>query len=133
MNLTGQQRPVKDGQSCPARNGQTCPTKNTQTKNMQKEQYSALTQIEASRKKDPAHIRYLVDSILEVCQDMRSLRFYTWVARALPDEVIFRFLAEIRDDKRIRNRGAVLVCKVRQYAQKHRRAWQSRLSMAGGN
>ena len=131
MRLTGRWCPVKSGQPCLVWNGQSCPTKNTQTKNMQKEQYSALTRVEASSRKDPAHVRYLVEKILEVCQDVRSVRFYTWVARALPDEVIFRFLAEIKDDKRITNRGAVFVCKVKQYGQRLPRASQSRLSKGG--
>jgi len=117
MKLTGRWCPVKSGQLYPVWTGRPCPTKNTQMRNMQKEQYSALTLAEASKKKDPAHIQYLVEEILEVCQDVRSLRFYTWVARALPDEVIFRFLAEIKDDKGIRNRGAVFTTKVKRYLE----------------
>ena len=47
-------------------------------------------------RKESARIQYLVEQILEVCRDMRSARFYARVARALPDDVIFRFLSEIR-------------------------------------
>jgi len=56
--------------------------------------------------KDPARIQYLIEQILEVCRDMQSARFYARVARALPDDVIFQWLAEIKQDEGIRNRGA---------------------------
>lgn len=69
--------------------------------------------------KDPAHIQYLVEKILEVCRDMKSARFYSKVARALPDEMIFQFLSEIKQDDRIKNRGAVFTSKVKRYA-----SWQ---------
>ncbi|MBC7264776.1 MAG: hypothetical protein H5T64_10555 [Chloroflexi bacterium] len=94
--------------------------KNTQMKKTQKEEYSALTQMKMTGEKDPAHIRYLVEQILEVCRDTRSTRFYSQVARALPDEVIFRFLSEIKDDKTIENRGAVFTSKVKRYLEKER-------------
>lgn len=70
--------------------------------------------------KDPAHIQYLVEKILEVCRDTKSARFYARVARALPDEVIFRFLSEIKQDDRIKNRGAVFTSKVKQYTSRHK-------------
>jgi len=70
--------------------------------------------------KYPARIQYLVEKILEVCRDVRSARFYSKVARALPDEVIFRFLSEIKQDGTIKNRGAVFTHKVKRYAQAHR-------------
>ena len=69
--------------------------------------------------KDPAHVRYLVEEILEVCQDMKSARFYSKVARALPDDMIFRFLSEIKQDPKINNRGAVFTTKVKRYASRH--------------
>ena len=69
--------------------------------------------------KDPARIQYLVERILEVCRDMRSTRFYSRVARALPDDVIFRFLSEIKADKTIKNRGAVFTAKVKHYLDRH--------------
>jgi hypothetical protein len=70
--------------------------------------------------KDPAHIQYLVEKILEVCKDTRSARFYGKVVRALPDDMIFRFLSEIKQDDKIRNRGAVFTSKVKQYASQHK-------------
>lgn len=70
-------------------------------------------------KKDPAHIQYLVEKILEVCRDMRSAHFYSRVARILPDEAIFRFLSEIKEDKTIKNRGAVFTAKVKGYLERH--------------
>jgi hypothetical protein len=69
--------------------------------------------------KHPAHIAYLVGEILATCKDQRSRRFYTIVARILPDEPIFRFLAEIRQDPKIRNRGAVFATKVKRYLERH--------------
>ena len=70
--------------------------------------------------KDLAHIQYLVEKILEVCRDKKSTRFYTRVARALPDEMIFRFLSEIKQDDKIKNKGAVFTSKVKRYASRHR-------------
>jgi hypothetical protein len=75
--------------------------------------------MKTAMKKDPAHTQYLVERILGVCRDARSIRFYSQVARALPDDVIFRFLSEIRDDKTITNRGAVFTAKVKQYLDWH--------------
>jgi len=65
------------------------------------------------QEKDPEHVRYLVDEILKVCGDERSRTFYARLASRLPDDLIFRSLAEIRQDSAIRNRGAVLVTKLR--------------------
>jgi hypothetical protein len=62
--------------------------------------------------KDPARVAYLVEEILRVCGDERSSRFYHRVARQLDDHVIFRLLAEIRQDPTIKNRGAVFTSKV---------------------
>jgi hypothetical protein len=73
-----------------------------------------------SIQKDPARIQYLVERILDVCRDTKSARFYGQVARALPDDVIFRFLSEVKDDKSIKNRGAVFTTKVNQYLAKQR-------------
>ena len=65
------------------------------------------------KRKDPEHIRYLVEQILDVCGDEKSRGFYTRLASRLPDDLIFRSLAEIRQDSAIRNKGAVLVSKLR--------------------
>ena len=65
--------------------------------------------------KDPEHVRYLVEQILGVCGDEKSRGFYTRLASRLPDDLIFRSLAEIRQDAAIRNKGAVLTSKLRQY------------------
>ncbi len=73
--------------------------------------------------KPAGQVRYLVGEILKVCQDEGSRTYYTHVARALPDEVIFRFLAEIKADATVRNRGAVFTSKVKEYlAQRRGRA-----------
>jgi hypothetical protein len=69
--------------------------------------------------KEAEHIAYLVGEILRTCRDDQSRWFYTKVARLLPDEVIFRFLAEIRQDSSIANRGAVFTAKVKAYLERH--------------
>ncbi len=71
--------------------------------------------VNALGKKDPEHVRYLVEQILDVCGDEKSRGFYTRLASRLPDDLIFRSLAEIRQDSAIRNRGAVLTAKLRSY------------------
>lgn len=68
-----------------------------------------------AKEKDEAHVRHLVEEILVVCGDTRSTPFYAKVARVLPDEVIFQYLSEIRQDESIRNRGAVFTSKVKGY------------------
>ena len=68
--------------------------------------------------KDEAHLRYLVEEILKVCQDGKSARFYRHVAAALPDGVIFQFLSEIRQDETIDNRGAVFTTKVKRHLER---------------
>ena len=75
--------------------------------------------------KDEAHVRYLVEEILKVCGDLRSERFYRQLATRLPDEVIFQFLSEIRQDETIRNRGAVFTAKVKRYLQSRRQGRRS--------
>lgn len=69
--------------------------------------------------KHPAWVEYLVNEILATCRDGHSRRFYTKVARVLPDEVLLRFLSEIRQDPSILNRGAVFTAKVKRYFRKH--------------
>ena len=70
-------------------------------------------------RKHPAHVAYLVEEIVATCKDEGSRPYYTRVARRLPDGVIFQFLAEIRQDPTIRNRGAVFVAKVKRYTSAH--------------
>lgn len=75
----------------------------------------------AGRTVKPAgQVRYLVEEILKVCGDQGSRRYYMHVARALPDDVIFRFLSEIKADATVRNRGAVFTSKVKAYLTQKR-------------
>lgn len=74
-----------------------------------------------SDRKDPAQVAYLVGEILATCRDTQSRGYYTRIARVLADEVIFRFLAEVRQDLSIRNRGAVFTAKVKRYLREHGR------------
>ena len=87
--------------------------KKTQKKNTQRYNAGGKTKGKAE-----AHLTYLVEEILKVCSDVKSARFYGQVAVALPDEVIFRFLSEIRQDETIRNRGAVFTTKVKRYLER---------------
>jgi hypothetical protein len=64
-------------------------------------------------RKDPDHVRYVAEEILKVCGDEKSRAYYARLAARLPDHLIFRVLSEIRQDPGIRNRGAVLVAKLR--------------------
>ena len=66
-----------------------------------------------------AQIRYLADEIVATCKDAHSRRFYTRAARVLPEHILFEFLAQIRQDPTIRNRGAVFVTKVKRYLREH--------------
>ena len=86
---------------------------NTQSKNTQRYNASGKT-----KGKEKAHLEYLVEEILKVCGDAKSARFYRKVAGALPDDVIFRFLSEIRQDETISNRGAVFTTKVKRYLER---------------
>lgn len=58
--------------------------------------------LEFKTDKQPEEIDYLVDQIMEFCQDKQSLNFYTKVARKVPRNTIFRALSEVRDAE---NRG----------------------------
>ena len=78
-----------------------------------------VRRIENVTKKSPERVRYLVEEILKVCGDRRSSRFYGQVATALPDDVIFRFLSEIRQDETVKNRGAVFTTKAKDYLDRH--------------
>ena len=91
--------------------------KNTQSENTQRYNAGGIT-----KRKKEAHRRYLVGEILKVCGDAKSERFYGKVAAILPDEVIFQFLSEIRQDETIRNRGAVFTTKAKQYLQERGKA-----------
>ena len=84
--------------------------KKTQKNNTQRYNAGGIT-----KGKNEAHLRYLVGEILKVCGDAKSERFYSKVAVTLPDEVIFQFLSEIRQDETIRNRGAVFTTKAKRY------------------
>jgi hypothetical protein len=79
----------------------------------------SVNAIEANAEKEPKHAQYLVDEILKVCRDPKSTGFYRRVAAQLDDSLIFRFLAEIRHDAAIRNKGAIFVSKVKAWRNKH--------------
>ena len=100
--------------------------KKTQKNNKQRYERGHISQfrrgvMNSTARKHPAHIRYLVVEILATCKDAQSSRFYSKVAQMLPEHMIFRYLAEIRQDPTIRNRGAVFATKVKRYLERHAR------------
>ena len=72
-----------------------------------------------SGSKEPDHVAYLVEEIMKVCGDRQSIPFYRQVVRKLDDHSIFRLLAEVRQDRSIRNRGAVFTSKVQALWKAH--------------
>ena len=82
---------------------------------------SVRSRNDRSQQKDPAHVAYLVGEILATCRDAQSKGFYAKVAQVLPDEMLFQFLAEVRQDPSIRNRGAVFTAKVKRHLQRRGR------------
>jgi hypothetical protein len=64
-------------------------------------------------------VAYLTDQIVQLCGDALSRPFYTKVAYALPSDVIYGFLSEIRQDAQVRSRGAVFTTKVKAYLRAH--------------
>jgi hypothetical protein len=72
-------------------------------------------------KKDRDEIDYLVDEILEVCQDQKSINFYKKAARLMPRQDIFRALSEvkeIRDTGEVKkSKGAIFTSLIRKYAR----------------
>lgn len=99
------QKSVSGEENCTPEVRPTSPTNREENK-------EGVNAVEKERK-DPEHVRYVVDEILKVCGDENSRTYYTRLASRLPDHLIFRSLAEIRQDSAIRNRGAVLVSKLR--------------------
>jgi hypothetical protein len=72
-----------------------------------------------SGKKAEGEVTYLAEQIVQGCADAKSRPFYEKVSRVLPSDVIYRFLSEIRQDARVRSRGAVFTTKVKAYLRAH--------------
>jgi len=70
-------------------------------------------------KKAEGEVAYLTAQILGLCGDAGSRAFYEKASRYLPSDLIYRFLSEIRQDPRVRNRGAVFTTKVKTYLRTH--------------
>ena len=100
---SGVQNRASGEEACTAGVNETAPTNREENR----ESVNALVE------KDPEHVRYVVEEILKVCGDEKSRAYYTRLASRLPDHLIFRTLAEIRQDSAIRNKGAVLVAKLK--------------------
>ncbi len=104
-NCTSEVQAMRGAESCTTGVQEVAPTNREE----HRESVNALL----TQGKDPEQVRYLVEEILKVCGDEKSRAYYTRLASRLPDDLIFRSLAEIRQDPAIRNRGAVLVSKLR--------------------
>jgi hypothetical protein len=77
--------------------------------------------------KTPEHVDYLVAEILRVCGDEHSSAYYRHLIQRIPDSRLLQFLAEIKSDGRVRNAGAVLTAKVKEYltAQRSREVYET--------
>jgi hypothetical protein len=61
------------------------------------------------KRKPAGQIDYLVAEIEKVTGDTHSHVMFRTLAAALPDELIFQLLSEIKQGQDIRNKGAVFV------------------------
>lgn len=82
-------------------------------------QINSVNADQGQEQKEAAHVEYLVDEIVKVCGDPQSTSFYRQVARRVDDSLIFCWLAEIRQDSTITNRGAIFTSKLKAWQQKH--------------
>lgn len=77
-----------------------------------------------SPKKEEYKIQALVEDILAVCKDDKSVEFYRKVANLLPDEVIYRAISEVKEVRDLgeikKSKGALFTSLVKKYAQERR-------------
>lgn len=64
---------------------------------------------------------FLVEDILQVCEDNKSIDFYKKVARLVPEDKIYRALSEVKETRdlgKIKNsKGALFTNLIKKYAQ----------------
>lgn len=71
-------------------------------------------------KKEQYEIDALVEDILNVCQDRKSIKFYKKVAQLLPADTIYRALSEVKEVRDLgeikKTKGALFTSLVKKYA-----------------
>ena len=70
--------------------------------------------------KENYQIECLVEDILEVCNDVKSINYYKKVARCLPDNIIYRAIAEVKETSSLgevkKNTGSIFTHLIKKYA-----------------
>jgi hypothetical protein len=74
--------------------------------------------------KEPHEIDFLVQEILDVCQDEKSTNFYKKVSRVMDRETIFRALSEVKEIRDLgevkKSKGAIFTSLIKKYAQEQK-------------
>lgn len=64
---------------------------------------------------------FLVEDILEVCEDKKSIEFYKKIARDVPESTIYRALSEVKEARDLgeikKSKGALFTNLIKKYAQ----------------
>jgi len=75
-------------------------------------------------KKDEGEVDLLVEDILDVCGDRKSIGFYKKVARIMGSNTIYRAIAEVREVRDLgemrRNPGALFTSLIKKYAKEQK-------------
>ena len=70
--------------------------------------------------KENYQIECLVEDILEVCNDVKSINYYKKVARCVPDNIIYRAIAEVKETSSLgevkKNTGSIFTHLIKKYA-----------------
>jgi len=71
--------------------------------------------------KENYQIECLVEDILEVCNDVKSINYYKKVARCLPDNIIYRAIAEVKETSSLgevkKSTGSIFTHLIKKYAE----------------
>ena len=70
---------------------------------------------------DNSGIEFIVEDILAVCEDNKSIEFYKKVARTMPESTIHRSLSEVKETRDLgeikKSKGALFTNLIKKYAQ----------------
>jgi ribosomal protein L27 len=71
-------------------------------------------------RKPDYEVDVLVEDILEICQDQKSVQFYKKIARLLPKDFIYRALSEVKEIRDLgevkKSKGAIFTSLIKKYA-----------------
>ena len=71
--------------------------------------------------KENYQIECLVEDILEVCNDVKSINYYKKVARCIPDNIIYRAIAEVKETSSLgevkKSTGSIFTHLIKKYAE----------------